>query len=135
MNILALDYGEKRVGVAIGNSISKTSTPIKSIVNKDRTSLVSNIKKIIQEYEIQFILIGYPLNMNNTESSLSRKVIKFKNKIKVEAGLEIKLIDERLTSFEAEEMLKEIHSDYRKRKEFIDSLSAHILLTDYLERK
>ncbi len=135
MNILALDYGEKRVGLAVGNSTLKTSTPIKSIMNKDRTSLLTDLKKIIFEYEIKIILIGHPINMNDTKSPLSKKVVKFMNKIKAETGLETKLVDERLTSFESEEMLKDIHTDYKKRKKFIDSLSAHILLTDYLEQK
>ncbi len=133
MIILSLDYGEKRIGVAIGNSEIKTSTPINSVKNRDKTSLISAIKKIIHDYEVSLIVLGYPLHMDGSESPISKKVKKFKNLIITETGLEVKLVDERLTSFEAAELLKGSRGDIRKSKDLIDSVSAHIILSEYLE--
>lgn len=133
MIILSLDYGEKRIGVAIGNSELKTSTPVKPVKNTDKKSLLANLKEIIDEYEVTFVVMGFPLNMDGSESLMSKRVNKFKNLIKTETGLEVKLIDERLTSFEAKEMLKTSRGDIRKSKDLIDSVSAHIILTEYLE--
>jgi len=133
MVILALDYGEKRIGAAVGNSDLRTSTPIKAFRNISRELLISEIKKLIEDYEISFVVIGYPLNMDGSESAMSKKTKKFRNLIVNETGLEAKLLDERLTSFEAEEMLKDSRGDIRKSKDLIDSVSAHIILTEYLE--
>ncbi len=133
MIILSLDYGEKRIGVAIGNSELRTSTPINPVKNTNKESLIAKLKEIIYDYEVTFVVLGYPLNMNGSESLMSKKVNKFKNLITLATGLEVKLIDERLTSFEAEEMLKNSRGDIRKSKNLIDSVSAHIILTEYMD--
>ncbi len=133
MVILSLDYGVKRIGVAIGNSELRTSTPINPVKNNNKESLMAKLKEIIYEYEVTFVVLGYPLNMNGSESLMSKKVNKFKNLLITATGLEVKLIDERLTSFEAEEMLKNSRGDIRKSKNLIDSVSAHIILTEYME--
>lgn len=133
MVILSLDYGEKRIGVAVGNSELKTSTPINPVKNINKESLLVKLKEIINEYEVAFVVLGYPLNMDGSESLMSKRVIKFKNLITNATGLEVKLVDERLTSFEAEEMLKSSRGDIRKSKIHIDSISAHIILTEYME--
>ncbi len=133
MIILSLDYGEKRIGVAIGNSELRTSTPINPVKNTNKESLIAKLKEIIYDYEVTFVVLGYPLNMNGSESLMSKKVNKFKNLITLATGLKVKLIDERLTSFEAEEMLKNSRGDIRKSKNLIDSVSAHIILTEYME--
>ena len=135
MVILALDYGEKRIGAAVGNSDLKTSTPIKPLKNISKELLIFEIKKLIDDYEISLVVIGYPLHMDGSESLMSKRVKKFRNLIQRESGLEVKLIDERLTSFEAEEMLKDSRGDIRKSKYLIDSVSAHIILIEYLEKK
>jgi len=133
MVILALDYGEKRIGAAVGNSDLRISTPVRPLKNEGKISIITDIKKIIDEYEISLVVLGYPLNMDGSESLMSRKVKKFKNLISKETGLDVKLIDERLTSFEAEEMLKDSGGGIRKNKKLIDSVSAHIILTEYME--
>ena len=133
MVILALDYGEKRIGVAVGNSELKTSTPVKPLKNISKELLIFEIKKLIDDYEISLVVIGYPLHMDGSESPMSKKTKKFRKLIVSETGLETKLIDERLTSFEAEEMLKDSRGDIRKSKKFIDSVSAHIILTEFME--
>jgi len=133
MIILSLDYGEKNIGVAIGNSELRTSTPINPVKNNNKGSLSVKLKEIINEYEVVLVVLGYPLNMDGSESIMSKKVNKFKNFITGETGLEVKLIDERLTSFEAGEMLKNSRGDIRKSKNLIDSISAHIILIEYME--
>ncbi len=95
--------------------------------------MTQRLKKLIDDYEISLVVIGYPLHMDGSESPMSKKTKKFRNLIVSKTGLEAKLIDERLTSFEAEEMLKDSRGDIRKSKDLIDSISAHIILTEYLE--
>ena len=133
MVILSLDYGEKRIGAAIGNTVTKTSSPVSPFLNRDKISNLNSIMELVRDYDVSRIVIGYPLNMDGTESLMSGKVKKFKNYISAHTGLEVLLVDERLTSFEAGEMLKDSRGDIRKSKGLIDSVSAHIILTDYLE--
>jgi len=134
MVILALDFGEKRIGAAVGNSELKTSTPVQPLKNRNPEELFTGLKNIIDEYEISLVVIGYPLNMDGSESPISRRVKKFRNRVAHETGLPTELMDERLTSFEAEEMLKETVGDIRKNKRLIDSVSAHLILKEYLEK-
>jgi len=134
MVILALDYGEKRIGAAVGNSELKTSTPVPPLKNSSRDEMIRQLKKMVDEYEISLIVIGYPLNMDGSESLITRKVQKFRNRVAHETGLPTEFLDERLTSFEAGEMLKETVGDIRKKKELIDSVSAQIILNEYLEK-
>lgn len=134
MVILALDFGEKRIGAAVGNSKLKTSTPVQPLKNNSRDELDRQLKKIVDEYEISLIVIGYPLNMDGSESPITRKVQKFRNRVAHVTRLPTEFLDERLTSFEAEEMLKETVGDIRKNKGLIDSVSAHIILKEYLEK-
>ena len=133
MNIIAFDYGDRRIGVAIGNSELKTSIPLKAIKRTAKDSLLKEIRNIIDEYEAGLIILGYPLNMDGTESLMSRRVRNFMTHLRSGTGLDVVLVDERLTSFEAEEMMKGSIQDFSRNKEKIDSVSAQIILSEYLE--
>jgi putative Holliday junction resolvase len=133
MNIIAFDYGEKRIGVAVGNTELKTSTPLSAIKRTPKESLMPVIRRIIDEYEAGLIILGLPLNMDGTESLMSRRVGNFRKLIVKETGLEVVLMDERLTSFEAEQRMGGHIRDLKKYKERIDSVSAQIILSEYLE--
>jgi len=133
MNILAIDFGSKRLGFAIGNSSLKSAIPLSQVPRKSREHDLHYIRQLIAEYDIEKIVIGYPLLLDGSRSDTTSAVEQFHNWLKREIGLPIGLIDETLTSFEAEEMLKSIHPDFKKRKKMLDSVSALIILRNYLE--
>lgn len=133
MNILAIDFGSKRLGFAIGNSSLKSATPLTQVPRKTPGYDLKTIRQLIAEYDIEQIVIGYPLLLDGSRSDTTAAVEKFHDWLKREIGLPIELIDETLTSFEAEEMLKSIHPDFKKRKKVLDSVSALIILRNYLE--
>jgi putative holliday junction resolvase len=130
MKILAIDYGLKRIGFAIGNSLIKTATPLEPLARKNSKQAVAYIKQLIIEYDISRIALGYPLNMDGTKSTMSEQVEHFSRRLQKALGpdMDIDLIDERLSSFEADETLKDLHPNYKKRKKVIDSMSAVIIL-------
>lgn len=132
MRIIALDYGEKRVGAAVGNSELKTGVPIKGLTRTKRGDVINFVEKLVGEYEPDIILIGQPLNMDGTPSRLSAIVEKFADKVRNKFKLEVKLIDERLSSFEAEEMINSYKASLKKEKNIVDSISALIILNRYL---
>jgi len=135
MNILAIDYGEKRIGFALGNKLTKTVVPIDQINRKNYHSDMAIINQIVEEYEVNTIIIGYPLNMDGTQNEITKKVENFAKILKKKLNIKIKFVDERLSSFEAEEMLKTIKPKYQDRKKRIDSLSALVILQNYINKK
>ncbi len=141
MKILAVDYGLKRVGFAVGSPLLHTAVPIEPVSRKSTEQMMEVIENLVHEYDISRIIIGYPLNMDGSESNMSKQVKNFarrlKNKLeKSELFIDTELVDERLTSFEAEEILKShehFRGDYKKRKKILDSISALVLLKTFLD--
>jgi len=135
MKILAIDFGLKRMGFAIGNTLLGTATPLDTFERKNSRQAVDHIKNLVSEYDISLVLLGYPLHMDGTKSHFTEQVEHFKNRLKkaFTPGVEVDLADERLSSFEAEEELKSFQPDYRKRKKILDSMSAMVFLRRYME--
>ena len=121
MQILAIDFGLKKVGLAIGNTITKTSMPISTIFYKSKLELFNYLEKYVVEWKPEFIIIGNPLNMDQTESEMSKLAKKFSNQFSKEFNLAVELVDERLSSFEAKEFAKDDSLDAMAAKLILDS--------------
>jgi putative Holliday junction resolvase len=134
MRILAVDYGEKYLGIAVGHQLLKTVTPLPRISRKTLDGDIQQLKLIISEYDIEKIIMGYPLYMDGSKSKTVKKVEHFAAILRKSFNLDVQFIDERLTSFEAEEYLKTMIPDFITRKKYIDSVSAMIILRDFLEK-
>ncbi|MCK5059246.1 MAG: Holliday junction resolvase RuvX [Candidatus Aminicenantes bacterium] len=135
MKILAIDFGKKRLGFALGDTSINTALPLKQIDRKNSAQDIQYIKDLIAEYDVEKIVIGYPLHMDGSKSKISTAVENFSGSLQKKANIPVDFIDERLTSFEAEELLKAHQPDYRKRKKVLDSISALVILRSYMERK
>jgi len=133
MRILSVDFGLKRIGIAIGDTAINSASPLLPIIRKTKDDVWVQIKDLVEEYTINKIIVGYPVNMDGTPSQTTKMVEKFFNHLKQTVDVDIELIDERLTSVEADEILKSYQSDYKKRKKFIDSISALVILRSYME--
>ena len=131
MNILSIDYGERRIGFAIGNSNRKIATPLSVIHNVSLDSVIENINQVVKNYEIDSIIIGIPLNEDSTESMQATRVRDFCSKIKKKINLPIMGIDERFTSVNSEKLLLDLDMSRKKRKKYIDSIAATIILQSY----
>ena len=107
MQILAIDFGLKKVGLAIGNTLTKTSMPINTIFYKSKQELFNLLEKHVIEWNPEFIIIGNPLNMDQTESEMSKLAEKFSNQLSKKFNLAVELVDERLSTFEAKEFAKD----------------------------
>ena len=95
---------------------------------------VDEIGKRIREYEVERIVVGYPLNMDGSRGPACAEVERFVRSLRRRTALPVSLVDEKLTSFAAEEMGKEIQGDFRRRKGFLDALSAQVILQNYFEQ-
>ncbi len=121
------------MGFAVGDTALRTAVPITPIRRGKKEQDIHHIKKLIPEYDIDKIIIGYPLNMNGTKNKITLQVENFIKHIKKKINIETEFVDERLTSFEAEEVLKSHQPNYKKRKQILDSISALIILKSYME--
>lgn len=121
MQILAIDFGLKKVGLAIGNTLTKTSMPISTIFYKSKQELFNLLEKHVTEWKPEFIIIGNPLNMDQTESEMSKLAEKFSTQFSKKFNLAVELVDERLSSFEAKEFTKDDNLDAMAAKLILDS--------------
>lgn len=134
MKVLAVDFGTRRIGLAVGNSSTRVATPLGQIAAQDRRHVLDEILKRIGEFEIGQIVVGYPLNMDGSRGPACERVDQFIGYLSKRIKLPIVRVDEKLSSFAAEEMGKEMAVDYRRRKTFLDSLAAQVILQNFFEQ-
>lgn len=134
MKVLAVDYGRKRVGLAVGDPLTRVATPLPLVAVRDAGTAVNEILKRVGEFEVERIVVGYPLNMDDSRGPACAEVDRFAALLRRRSGLPVEFIDEKLSSFAAEEMGKEIEGDFRKRKKFLDSVAAQVILQAYFAR-
>jgi putative Holliday junction resolvase len=134
MKVLAVDYGSKRIGLAVGDALTRVASPLGQIAAGDLEQVMAEIMKRVGEFEVGHIVVGYPLHDDGSPSRTCAQVDRFVNFLRKRIDLPVSLVDEKLSSFAAEEMAKEIEHDFRKRKKFLDSVAAQVILQAYFER-
>lgn len=136
MRIMGLDFGSKTVGVAVSDALSVTAQGIEIIRRNSPSKLrktLARIEAIAGEYEVMEIVLGYPKNMNNTEGERCEATQEFKEMLEKRTGLSVILWDERLTTVEANRVMKEGGVRREDRKLYVDKLAAVIILQGYLD--
>jgi len=131
MRVLCLDVGERWVGVAVSDETKSLARGLGRIDRGDRE--VEKIKKLIAEYEVESIIYGLPLRMDGSISSQTEKTMAFISKLQKEISIPFIPFDERLSSQQAETIMLQADLSRRKRKKYIDKLSAQIILQNYLD--
>ena len=132
---MGLDYGKARIGVAFSDLSSTIATADHIYKTQGVEKDLQYFADLIKEKSVDVVVFGLPLQSDGTEGEMSATVRDFAEKLKQKAGVEIVFQDERYTSYEAEELLKEAKIKWEKRKELIDKISAQIILQNYLDEK
>ena len=127
MQIISFDFGTKKIGVAVGQTKTRTSSPLEVIFNKNNATDWKRIHLIVEEWKPELILVGKPLNMDGTDSDIMKTVNNFFKKLKKTTNIRCEYVDERLTSFEARQNLSEIKTD------LVDAHAAKILIDHWLK--
>jgi putative Holliday junction resolvase len=130
---LALDIGEKRIGVAISDPLGTIAQPLMTIENNAET--LAKIAGIVQEREIGEIVVGLPVNMNGTAGPKALEVREFARKVTDAIDIAVVFVDERLTTAEAEKLMISADVSRQKRRQSIDSVAAAIILEKRLREK
>ena len=128
MQIVAFDFGEKKIGVAVGQTSTYTSSPLQVIFNNHDKVNWNEISILLEEWKPELILVGKPLNMDGTDSKIMKKVGAFYKKLESLYDAKFEYIDERLTTFEARDILKE------NNVETVDANAAKILIDNWFNR-
>ena len=130
--VMAIDYGERKIGIAMTDSLRIISYPYKTIDRKKTPDYVSEIKNIIGEKEIGAIVVGYPITMGGNESKQTKITSKFIEDLRQRINIEVHKCDERLTSKEAQRYLQQQNIKIGHNKEKVDQISASIILDQFL---
>jgi putative Holliday junction resolvase len=143
--ILAIDYGKKRLGLALSDEHGVTSTPFAIWTRMNRRRDLTRLREVVRQHAVRRIVIGLPLHLDGRPSEMSEEAKAFGARVKKALGLPVEMMDERLSSWEAEQNLganKSITSSRsghkqrtgRKRRAAFDDVAAAVILRDYLDR-
>ena len=127
MQIVAFDFGTKKIGVAVGQTATYTSSPLQVILNKDDKVNWNEISTLLNEWKPELIIVGKPLNMDGTDSEIMKQVERFYQKLKKIYDTNYEYIDERLTTFEARQILEDTNINN------VDANAAKILIDNWFE--
>ena len=131
--ILGIDYGEARTGLAVSDALGFLASGIGNIEERDINRLINKIAEKAEELSVELIVLGIPVNMNGTLGPKAEKVAKLASRLKEKTGLEVVLFDERCTTMAAHQFLNETNTRGKKRKGVVDTLSAQIILQNYMD--
>lgn len=134
MRCLGIDYGTRRVGLALGDELG-LATPLPALVEADEAKRWTGLLAVIRQKRITDLVLGYPYNMDGTAGFKAREVEAFAERLRAACGLPVHFVDERLTSAEAEATIPKHRLREVRASGLIDSRSAAIILQDFLNQK
>lgn len=134
MKIMGIDFGLKRIGIALSDIMGFLASPYTTLYRTTMDEDLNFIKKIINENKVETVVFGLPLEMSGNSGVIVNFTKDFAERLKTLTGVKIVFVDERLSSIEAEEQLKLTIKDWKKRKLLLDQVSASIILQSYLDR-
>jgi putative holliday junction resolvase len=130
--ILAIDYGRRRMGLALSDVAWLTAQPLATLERTNRRNDLRRLRDLVRRHNVRRIVVGHPLHLDGTTGEMAVETERFAARIEKGLGVPVELVDERLSSWEAERMLPP--SAAREREGAVDRLAAAVILRDYLER-
>lgn len=131
---MGVDYGDKRIGVALTDALCIISSPYEVFQNLSLEQSLQHLNDLIKQFNVDEVAMGLPLNMDGSEGERAKIHKDFGQKLSDLSGVKVVFVDERLTSAEAEELLIQSKVRREKRKELIDKIAAQIILQTYLNQ-
>jgi len=135
--ILAIDYGRTRIGLALSDEAELTARPLQILQRTNRRDDVKRLREVCREHSVGKIIVGWPIRLDGTPGEMAAEAEQFAERLRKQLGLMVELIDERLSSWEAEQLASTIkpraNASLGKRKT-LDDVAAAVVLRDYLSR-
>jgi putative Holliday junction resolvase len=133
--ILGLDVGSKTIGMAVSDPLGITAQGMETLRRKNKRTDFEQLRAVIEKYEVREIVVGYPLRMSGAEGTQAEKMKVFAEELRKKFGLPVHLWDERLTSSEANRVLRESEMSIQRRGEVVDRLAAVLILQSWMEAR
>jgi putative holliday junction resolvase len=147
--ILSIDYGRARIGLALADSETRMPQPLSTMERVNRNEDMRRLRELAREHGVKQIVVGLPLRLDGTHGEMAEEVERFAERVRKQIGVPVELVDERLTSWEAERILEEvqgrfIHDDKLsggkqpkkvQAKMTVDAVAAAVILKEYLDRQ
>ena len=133
--VLGLDVGSKRIGLAVSDPLGITAQGLETIRRQNKRLDLEELGKIIRQYSISEIVVGYPLRLSGAEGTQSEKMQRFAEDLRKKFGLPVHLWDERLTSSQANRLLREMELSIQKRAGAVDRMAAVLILQNWMEAR
>src|SRR2546421_8777001 len=148
-SILAIDYGRERMGLAIADANVKVAQPLSTMERVNRNEDMRRLREVVRENSVKQIVVGLPLKLDGTRGEMAEEAERFAQRMRKQIGVPVEMVDERLTSWEAERLLEEvqgrfIHEEkltgHKKSKSVqakmsVDAVAAAVILKEYLDRQ
>jgi putative Holliday junction resolvase len=132
---MGLDYGDKKIGVAVSDELGWTAQGVTVIERKNETEVMRKISELVRQYDVSEIVVGLPRNMNGSIGPRGELSIAFADSLREALNLTVHLWDERLTTVFAERTLLEADVSRKKRKQVVDRMAASLILQNFLDSK
>jgi len=133
--VLGLDVGSKRIGLAISDLLGITAQGLDTIHRQNKRLDFEQLEKVIREYEVTEIVVGYPLRMSGTEGIQAEKMQRFAEELRQRCQLPVHLWDERLSSAQANRLLRETEMSIKRRGQVVDQIAAVLILQSWMDAK
>jgi putative Holliday junction resolvase len=133
--VLGLDVGSRRIGVAVSDPLGITAQGLETLQRRNKRTDMAALERVIREYEVREIVVGLPLRMSGAEGTQSDKMQVFAEELRKRFRLPVHMWDERLTSAEANRLLRETELSIEKRAKAVDRMAAVLILQGWMERR
>ena len=135
MRVMAIDYGDAHTGAAVSDLTGLLAGYTQVIHSRKQEEVLSGLGRIIGEYDVTELVLGYPRNMDGTAGPRAEKAEAFARELEAAFGLPVRLWDERRTTIDAHQLLFNQGKDGRKRRKIVDAVAASLILENYLDYK
>ena len=130
--ILAIDYGRRRIGLALSDELRLTAQPLATLERTNRRNDLRRLREIARKNAVRAIVVGHPIHLDGSAGEMAEEAERFAARLRKELGLPVELMDERLSSWEAGQIVAKPAAS--KKKSSLDHIAAAVILRDYLER-
>lgn len=132
--VLAIDYGRKRIGLAISDELGMTARPLETLARTNRRDDLRRLRELARQHEVTRIVVGNPVRLDGSEGEMAEQSARFAARVQKELGLPVEMMDERLSSWEAQETTAAKKTKRGKQSAGVDAVAAAVILRDFLER-
>jgi putative Holliday junction resolvase len=148
-SILAVDYGRARIGLALADAETRMPHPLSTLERVNRNEDMRRLRELVREHGVKQIVVGLPLRLDGTRGEMAEEVERFAQRVRKQIGVPVEMVDERLTSWEAERLMEEIQGRFIRDEKLgsnkkprnvqvkmtVDAVAAAVILKEYLDRQ